>query len=152
MIGNLFERQAARHKMSGAGVPEHMRTATWHLNAKSPDARRNDGIQSFGGHRSDGRKGLQKQLATRASWPGLFEVPDDRLAHDGHERIDLGAARLGATDGQTVVLLIDVVKAQRGDLTGPEAVDAKQEKNGAVADVRRVIGRRVLDQPIDVIP
>ena len=82
----------------------------------------------------------------------LFEVPDDRLSDDGHERIDLGTSRLGATDRQTVVLPIDVVKAQRGDLTGPEAIDRQQQENRAVSDVRRVIGRRVLDQPIDVLP
>ena len=123
VIGDFLERQAARHEMSGARVPEYMRTATRHVKAEPRDALRDDGIQAFRGHRSDGRSDLQKQLATRASQPGLFEVPDDRLSDDGHERMDLGTSRFGATDRQTVVLPIDVVKAQRGDLTGPEAID-----------------------------
>ena len=50
------------------------------------------------------------------------------------------------------MLPIDVVKAQGGDLTGPEAIDRQQQENRTVSDVRRVIGRRVLDQPIDVLP
>lgn len=152
VIGDFLERQAARHEMSGARVPEHMRTATRHLKAEPLDAVRDNGIQAFRGHRSDGRPDLQNQLTTRASRPSLFEVPDDRLSDDGHERIDLGTARLGATDRQTVVLPIDVVKAQRGDLTGPEAIDRQQQEDRAVSDVRPVIGRRVLDQPIDVVP
>lgn len=152
VIGDFLERQAARHEMSGTGVPEYMRTATLHVKAEPRDAVRDDGIQAFRGDRSDGRPDLQKQLTTRASRPGLLEIPDDRLSDDGHERIDLGTSQLGATDRQTVVLPIDVVQAQRGDLTGPEAIDRQQQENRAASDVRRVIGRRVLDHPIDVIP
>ena len=118
VIGDFLERQAARHEMSGTGVPEYMRTTTWHVNVEPRDALRNDGIQAFRGHRSDGRSDLQKQLAIRAPRPGLFEVPDDRLSDDGHERIDLGTSRLGATDRHTVVLPIEVVETQRGHFLG----------------------------------
>jgi hypothetical protein len=128
------------------------KSRTWHVNVEPRDALRNDGIQAFRRHRSDRRPDLQKQLATGASRPGLLEVPDDRLSDDGHERIDLGTSRLGAADRQTVVLPIDVVQAQRGDLTGPEAIDRQQQENRSVSDVRGVIGRRVLDQPSDCPP
>lgn len=54
VIGDFLERQAARHEMSGARVPEYMRTATRHVKAEPRDALRDDGIQAFRGHRSDG--------------------------------------------------------------------------------------------------
>src|SRR3989442_15038480 len=101
VIGDFLERQAARHEMSGARVPEHMRTATRHVKAEPLDAVRDDGIQAFRVHRSDGRTDLQKQLTTRASRPGLLEVPDNRLSVDGQERIDIGSYRLRATTTQT---------------------------------------------------
>ena len=34
----------------------------------------------------------------------------------------------------------------------PEAIDRQERENRAVSDVRRVIGRRVLDQRSDVVP
>ena len=91
-------------------------------------------IETSRRHRSDGSEDLEKQLAKRASRPGLLEVPDDRLADDGHQRIDLGTSRLRTTDGQTVVLPVDVVKAQSGDLTGPQPIDSQQQEDRAVPD------------------
>ena len=69
-----------------------------------------------------------------------FALPDLR----GRVPIHVGSGHtLGELGG---------AQAQRGDLTGPEAIDRQQQEHRAVSDVCRVIGRRVLDQPIDVLP
>ena len=47
---------------------------------------------------------------------------------------------------------VDVLEPQIGDLAGPKPIDGKQQQNRAVADVKSVVGSRLLDQPVDVIP
>ena len=149
IVADLLHRQAVVKQMLRRRVAQRMRTATLagDAEAASDDVRYRTPTQ-----RTD--RGLQCEeqhpLGTRGT--KLAYIAQDGLSDAAGERIVMRASRLRAAHPQRLLLPVQIVEPQTGDLAGAKAIGDQHHQDGAVAQIGRPAALGGCEQAQDLVP
>src|SRR6266581_4279000 len=102
--------------------------------------------------RPEGGFQSQEDLTATATRPNLAQVPQHRLTDFIHERVLLGAALLGTSDGNDLFFPVHVMHAQTGNFSVTECVNREQHQDRTISNVARLVAVNAGDETLHISP
>src|SRR5215471_15650474 len=117
-----------------------MGTVMGRLNPHSLQAFAGQPMQCTAGQGSKRWGEREKECTMGTGRPDDLEVADDRGAYGRYQRIRGGVSRFGAWRPDQVLVPIEMVEPQLGDLPSAPPIEGEEHEDRTVADVPGVLG------------